>query len=169
MDDAEAAGDGRLHAVNPDWTWTIADSGYRVANGPTFSRGGRFVYHTDSAKRLIYRFERVPGGRLEGKEILIRFEESWGYPDGMTTDAEGCLWVAHWDGGRVSRFSPEGTLERSIELPVSRVTSCCFAGPNLDRMFVTTASVGREEQPMAGALFEIDPGVKGLPSTPFPG
>ena len=87
----------------------------------------------------------------------------------MTTDAEGCLWVGHWDGGRVSRFTPEGKLDRAIALPASRITSCTFAGENLDRMFVTSASEGREDEPAAGALFEIDPGVRGLAPCTFAG
>ena len=68
----------------------------------------------------------------------------------MTVDAEGGLWIAHWGGGRVSRFTAEGELERSIELPASQITSCVFAGPDLDRMFVTSAADGRHDEEHAG-------------------
>ena len=68
-------------------------------------------------------------GSLGQRELFIRFEPEWGTPDGMTLDSEGGLWVAHWGGGRVSRFTPEGRFERSIALPASQITSCTFAGP----------------------------------------
>jgi sugar lactone lactonase YvrE len=87
----------------------------------------------------------------------------------MTTDAEGGLWVAHWDGARVSRFSPDGVLDRWIDLPVSRPTSCAFGGEDLDRLFITSASIGREDEALAGGLFEVDPAARGLPAEMFAG
>jgi sugar lactone lactonase YvrE len=92
----------------------------------------------------------------------------------MTCDAEGGLWVAHWGGWRVTRFTPGGEVDRVIEMPVAQVTSCAFGGSDYDRLYVTSASVGlgeedREAQPQAGGLFEIVPGVKGLPAGQFGG
>ena len=83
-------------------------------------------------------------------------------------DVDGYLWVAHWGGSRISRFRPDATLDRAIALPASQITSCTFAGPNLDRMFVTSAADGVDE-PYGGHLFEVDPGVKGLPTMRFRG
>ncbi len=81
----------------------------------------------------------------------------------MTVDVEGGLWIAHWGGARVSRFTPDGKLERVIPLPVSQVTNCVFAGAGLDRMFVTSAALDKPGEPLAGGLFEVDPGgMKGL-------
>ena len=86
----------------------------------------------------------------------------------MTCDAEGHLWVAHWSGGRVSRFRPDGTLERGVRLPVSNVTSCAFGGPELDRLFITTAAQDAPSgEPLAGGLFACTPGVAGLPPWRF--
>src|SRR3546814_13523700 len=82
---------------------------------------------------------------------FIVFEEDWGNPDGMTFDAEGGLWVACWGASRVMRFAPDGTPDRHIALPASQITSCTFAGPGLDRMFVTSASDGVPEE-HGGAL-----------------
>jgi sugar lactone lactonase YvrE len=79
------------------------------------------------------------------------------------------VWIAAWDGGRVNRFTPDGALDRLVALPASQITSCAFAGPNLDRLFVTSAAMGRENEPLAGALFEIDAGVGGLPPGQFGG
>jgi sugar lactone lactonase YvrE len=139
------------------------------SNGPTFSPDGATLYHTDNARRVVYAFDLNENGALANKRVFVRFEDAWGYPDGMTTDSEGGVWIAHWDGARVSRFTPDGALDRSIALPVSRPTSCVFAGDELERMFVTSASIGREDEPLAGGLFEIDPGVRGAPAHMFAG
>src|SRR5207244_648779 len=109
-----------------------------------------------------YRFDLDEGGMLHNKAPFISFADDWGFPDGMTVDVAGYLWVAHWDGGRVSRFNPDGELDRAVFLPTSRITSCTFAGPALDRLFVTSACDGCQHEPLAGALFEIAPGVAGL-------
>jgi sugar lactone lactonase YvrE len=169
IDDAEEEERGSLWRLDPDGSWDCADVGYHVANGPAFSPDGRTFYHADSAKRLIYRFELDDEGTLSGKRVFIRFPPEWGYPDGMTTDCEGGLWVAHWDGGRISRFTPDGYLAHSITLPITRPTSCAFAGPNLDRLFVTSARIGRENEELSGALFEVDAGIRGLPPGLFGG
>jgi YD repeat-containing protein len=164
MDDAETAPSGSLHAIAADGTVTHLDHGYTVSNGPALSPDGHTLYHTDSPARTIYAFDRDAAGNLSGKHAHIRFAEADGYPDGMTCDSEGGLWVAHWDGGRVSRFRPDGTLDRAIPVPASRVTSCCFCGPDLDRLAITTAAYERMEEPLAGALFVVSPGCHGLPA-----
>ncbi|WP_207459982.1 SMP-30/gluconolactonase/LRE family protein [Azospirillum sp. SYSU D00513] len=167
MDDAESDATGSLYRIGPDGGVTRADTGYTVANGPALSPDGQTLYHTDSAARTIYAFDLAVDGALANRRVHIRFGEGDGYPDGMTCDAEGGLWVAHWDGGRVSRFLPDGTLDRTVRLPVSRVTSCAFAGPDLDRLVITTAAFERPDEPLAGGLFECVPGVTGLPPARF--
>jgi D-xylonolactonase len=164
MDNDEAEASGVLHHLAPDGVITRLDSGYTVTNGPAISPDGRTVYHTDSPERTIYAFDRAEAGGLSGKRVHIRIPETDGYPDGMTCDAEGGLWVCHWDGGRVSRFTPDGRLDRSIALPASRVTSCVFFGDALDRLAITTAAFERPDEPLAGALFVVDPGTRGLPA-----
>lgn len=168
-DDGDGGGPGALYRLDTNLDWTRCDDGYGVANGPAFSADGRTLFHTDSDARTIYAFDLAADGRLTNKRVHIRFAEKWGYPDGMTTDIDGGLWVAHWDGGRISRFHPDGRHDRSIALPASRITSCCFAGPELDRMFVTSASLDRPDEPAAGSLFEVDTGTRGLPQRPFGG
>lgn len=152
---------GALYRLDTDRTVTQVDAGYTVANGPAFSLDGRFLYHTDSAARVIYRFRMHEDGTLSDRTVFVAFVAEWGKPDGMTVDGEGGLWVAHWGAGRVSRFDEQGRMERSIHLPASQITSCTFAGAQLDRMFVTSAADGVPDEPHAGALFEIDPGVRG--------
>lgn len=161
--------EGSLYRLNPDRSFTKMDSGYCVANGPAISPCQQWLYHTDTPSRTIYRFELHEDGSLAGKRPFVRFPDDWGMPDGMTCDTEGHLWVAHWDGSRVSRFKPDGSVDRKIDLPASQITNICFAGENLDRMFVTSASQDMEMEPDAGCLFEVDPGVKGVEPGMFAG
>jgi xylono-1,5-lactonase len=162
MDDKESAPIGALFTIAPGGAVAQLDAGYTVTNGPAISPDGATLYHTDSPARTVYAFKRAPGGMLSAKRPHIHFAEADGYPDGMTCDAEGGLWVAHWDGGRVSRFHPDGSFDRGITVPASRVTSCTFCGPNFDRLAITTAAYERESEPLAGALFIADPGCVGL-------
>ena len=168
-DDRDQDASGALYRWDGIGAPTRIDDGYRVTNGPTFSPDGRWLYHTDSGRGIVYRFAVDGAGGLGARYEWLRFEAGWGAPDGMTTDAEGHLWIAHWGGGRISRFDPEARLVRSIALPATNITSRAFAGPALDRLFVTSAARDSDEGPAQGALFEVDPGVTGLPPTPFAG
>lgn len=174
MDNAEKQHSGAFYRLDPDFSVHRVDHGYICANGPTFSPDGAIVYHTDSSMREIYRFDVQPDGGLANKRVFARFSEEEGYPDGMTTDRDGWLWVAHWGGWRITRFRPDGARDRVVPMPVSQVTSCTFGGDRLDRMFVTSARIGLSDaqlakEPLAGGLFEIDPGVTGLPTQQFAG
>ncbi len=168
-DDRDEQASGRLHRLDPDLRWSTHDDGYQVTNGPAFSPDGRTLYHTDSGARTVYAFDLSADGTLSDKRVFLRFEEDWGYPDGMTTDSEGGLWIAHWGGARISRFRPDASLDRSIMLPANNITSIAFAGDALDRMFVTSAAIGAEDEDHAGALFEVFAGATGLPSRRFAG
>lgn len=139
-----------------------ADSGYFVPNGPAFSLDGGTMFHADSRRGEVYAFTVGKNGGLSDRRIHLKFAPDAGVPDGMTIDEHGFLWIAHWGGGCLSRFNPEGELDRRIDLPVSLVTNCVFAGANLDRMFVTTAATGSSGDKFGGALFEVAPGVRGL-------
>ncbi|MEW9856649.1 SMP-30/gluconolactonase/LRE family protein [Novosphingobium sp. M1R2S20] len=163
MEMAEEHPQGSLYRLAPGGKCERVDSGYMVPNGPAFSPCGHWLYHTDTARRTIYRFA-FDGQRITEKRPFITFAEEQGYPDGMTTDCEGGLWVAHWDGGRISRFTPDGALDRSIALPARRVTNICFAGEQLERMFVTTAAKDLPVTEYHGALYEVDCGTTGLPT-----
>jgi xylono-1,5-lactonase len=174
MDDAEREASGALYRLDPDLDWQRMDRGYVVTNGPAFSPDYRRLYHSDTVAGTIYVFDLSPDGKLSDKRVFATIPEGDGYPDGMTCDAEGGLWVAHWNGWRLTRFTPEGAVDRVIEMPVSKVTSCTFGGSDFDRLYVTSASIGlseqqRADQPLAGGLFEIDVGVKGFPAGLFGG
>jgi sugar lactone lactonase YvrE len=173
MDDKESAASGTLYRIEPGYAVTTFDEGYRVTNGPAFSPAGDVMYHNDSARQVTYRF-RIEGDEPGQREEFLRFGKGDGYPDGMTVDSEGCLWIAFWDGWCIRRYSPDGEWLETIKVPVQRPTSCAFGGLDLDRLYITSASIGLEEadlamQPNAGGLFMVVPGVKGLPETPFAG
>jgi sugar lactone lactonase YvrE len=184
MNDAKADRDGRLWAgtmpitcdrptgslyrIDVDGAVTRVDRGYNVANGPAISPDGKRLFHTDSRLGLVYRFALNDDGSLGPRELFLEFDREWGSPDGMTFDAEGGLWIAHWGGSRVSRFDPHGKVERAVVLPASQITSMAFAGERLDRLFVTSAADGVQEV-HGGALFEVDPGCYGLAPCKFGG
>lgn len=159
---------GSFHRLDPDGTITRVDGPYTIANGPAIDPDGRFLLHTDTALATIFRFDIREDGSLCARRPFIRFEPAWGNPDGMTFDADGGLWVACWGAGCVMRFTPDGRRDRSIGLPASQITSCTFAGPDLDRMFVTSAAVNVDEA-AGGALFEVDPGCRGRPTWMYRG
>lgn len=174
MDDTERASNGSLYRLNSARAFVKRDEGYAVTNGPAFSPAGNIMYHTDSARRTIYRFALAPDGSLGERSEFLHFTGAEGYPDGMTVDAEGCLWIAFWDGWAVRRFSAAGEVLFTIETPVQRPTSVAFGGPALDRLYITSARVGLDEtaltvQPYAGGLFMVDAGVVGIAEKPFAG
>jgi xylono-1,5-lactonase len=168
-DDLDQIASGALYRLDTDLTWSRQDDGYAVTNGPAFSPDGKTMYHADSGRRTVFAFDIDERSELSRKRVFLKFEEEWGYPDGMATDTEGGLWIAHWGGGRISRFRPDGSRDRSVSIPATNVTSVVFAGPQLDRMFVTSAALGCESDPLAGALFEVEAEVRGNPVRPFAG
>ncbi len=174
MDRNEVEAAGSLYRLDPDLSWHRIDSGYRVTNGPAFSPDGRILYHSDSALQRIYAFDLEADGSVGERRVFRQFGEGEGYPDGMTVDSEGGLWIAFWDGWCIRRLSGSGETIDELEVPVQRPTSCAFGGPDLEHLFITSASrdlgpADLESQPQAGGLFRAIPGVRGIAETPFAG
>lgn len=157
-----------LARLEDDATLTPIDDDLTLSNGLGWSPDGRELYSIDSSRQLVYARPYDPAtGAVGERRTLIRCED--GYPDGMTTDAEGHLWIAIWGRGEVRRYTPEGELVRVIRVPAPHTTSVAFAGPDLDTLVITTATLGMSEQdladaPLAGKLFTVRPGVRGLPA-----
>ncbi len=131
-----------------------------ITNGPTFSADGQWGYFTDTVAGKIFRVPLSDKGISGKPELHIQFGENDGHPDGMCTDTEGFLWVCHWGGARVTRFSPEGEIDQVIKLPVPNVTKCAFGGPDLKTLYITTAASGLTEDekaqaPLAGGIFSV--------------
>lgn len=158
-------GAGIVYRLDPDHSVRPVLSGVTVSNGLDFTPDGRTLYYIDTPTGRIDAFD-VDSGVLSGRRTVV--EVSAGSPDGLTLDADGCLWVALWGGSAVHRYTPDGRLDRVVEFPVSRPTCPVFGGADLGTLYVTSASVGVDE-PHAGALFALDVGVKGLPANRFGG
>jgi len=144
-----------------------------ISNGIDWSLDGTQMYYVDSTEQRIdvFRFDPETGS-LSARRTFADIDPVDGTPDGLTVDAEGHVWLALWDGWAVRRYRPDGTLERIVELPAARVTSCAFAGGDLSDLYITTASTGLSDaelraQPHAGGLFRLRPGVTGRVASRF--
>ncbi len=150
---------GAWYRLDTNLSVTEVDGPYRIANGPAFSADHRTVYHTDTGISEVYAFDIDDNGDLTNKRLFLKFSDEMGGPDGMTMDAQGGLWIAHWGPGRVTRFTADAREDFHIDLPAKQTTSLCFAGNNLDRVFVTSAAEGitgdSDADREAGTLFEI--------------
>ncbi|HJV82703.1 SMP-30/gluconolactonase/LRE family protein [Noviherbaspirillum sp.] len=175
MDFAARQPTGSLYCLTPDLICVRMDSGYIVTNGPAWAADGRTLYHNDSVNGRVFAFDCDPeSGGLSNKRLFLQFGREDGSPDGMTTDAEGGLWIAHWGAGKLTCHDPAGKVLRTIELPCSQVSSCAFGGPELKTLYITTAATGlspqqREREPLAGGLFALDMDVTGVPANLFRG
>lgn len=174
MDRTERAASGSLYRLDPDLKWSRIDSGYKVTNGPAFSLDGRTLYHTDSARQTVYAFDLAEDGEVSNRRVHLKFAEGQGYPDGMTVDADDCLWIAFWAGWCVRRFAPDGRLLDELAVPAGNVTSVAFGAEAYDQLFITTASRDltaeeKHDQPQAGGVFMTQPGVRGVPEPLFAG
>ncbi|ESQ86989.1 gluconolaconase [Asticcacaulis sp. AC460] len=146
---------GNWHRLNTDKTVSHVDGPYTIPNGPAFTADHRQVFHTDTDLRQIFLFDIDDDGEPINKRPWLQFPEDWGYPDGMTVDAQNGLWVAHWGAGRITRFKMDATEDFHIDLPAKQITSMTFAGNDLNRMFVTSAAIDLPDDREAGTLFEI--------------
>lgn len=170
MDRKLASAIGRLYRVAPDFKLEPMDRGFTISNGIGWSPDERVMYFTDTPSRRIYRYDfDAAAGTIAKRRVFVEVEPGHGGPDGLTVDAEGCVWSAQFDRGCVNRYDPDGKLERSVRLPVQRPTTCMFGGPDLDTLYVTSAAMGLAGEEQAGGLFALHPGVRGLPETRFAG
>lgn len=173
MDDGEREARGYFYRLSIDGRLERLSGPHMVCNGPAFSPDGRLAYLTDSARRTIYRMDLEHSGCQI--ETFATFTDKDGFPDGMTTDSEGCLWIAFWDGWKVMCLAPSGERLGEISLPVSRPTSCAFGGVDFSTLFITSARTGLtpaalETQPLAGGLFACAmTGIKGWPAPVYSG
>jgi sugar lactone lactonase YvrE len=170
----ERPGAGALYRLEPDARVTRVLDDVGISNGLAWSPDGGTMYYVDSLTRRIDAFSfDVASGAIRDRRVLVTIPPEAGYPDGLTVDAEGGLWVALWRGSALHRYV-DGRLDRVVELPVTKPTNCTFGGENLDELYVTSATKDltpeeRRAQPLAGAVLRLRPGVQGLPATAFAG
>ncbi|MFD8298990.1 SMP-30/gluconolactonase/LRE family protein [Streptomyces bauhiniae] len=165
----EAPGGGTLTHLTGDGTAEPVLTDATVSNGIGWSPDGTLMYYVDSPTRRVDVFD-YDGTGVRDRRTLAVVEEGAGFPDGLTVDAAGCVWVALWDGGAVRRYAPSGALDREIRLPVPRTTACAFGGPGLRDLYVTTARVGlTAPTPLSGSVLVVPGAGEGLPQPPFNG
>ncbi|MBI1777631.1 MAG: SMP-30/gluconolactonase/LRE family protein [Proteobacteria bacterium] len=175
MHDDERLPVGALYRLDGDRTLRVVAAGLTIPNALAWSPDDRVMYHADSFQQTIYAYAfDAASGSLGQRRIFAKLPQMGVGPDGATVDAEGFLWNAEYGGGRLVRYAPDGRIERTVKLPVSQPTSCAFGGKDLDVLYVTSSRQRmRAEQvakePMAGGLFALDVGVKGLPEPRFAG
>ncbi|MBO8201694.1 SMP-30/gluconolactonase/LRE family protein [Streptomyces smyrnaeus] len=167
----ETPGGGSLVRLAPDGTATTALDEVTVSNGTGWSPDGTLMYYVDTPTRRIDVFDVRDGGAVVAdRRPLVSVEEGAGFPDGLTVDADGCVWVALWDGAAVRRYTPEGVLDRVVPVPVRRPTACAFGGAGLGDLYITTARVGlAAPTPQDGSLLVLPAAGTGLAQPPFAG
>jgi sugar lactone lactonase YvrE len=147
--------------------------GLITPNGLGFSPDGRTMYLSDSHPlvQTIWAFDYdVENGVPSNRRVFVDMNEFPGRPDGAAVDADGCYWICANDAGLIHRFTPDGKLDQSLAVPVKKPAMCAFGGAALDTLFVTSIrpeGVDLSDQPLAGAVFALRPGVRGLPEPVF--
>jgi D-xylonolactonase len=173
MDFACKAPTGSLYCLDGAAPPRRMEGGYAVINGPAWSADQRVMYLNDSVNGRVLAFDfDLERGTISGKRLFLQFSDEEGSPDGMTTDAEGGLWIAHWGASVVTRHDQRGAILQTIHLPCSQITSCAFGGPDLRTLYITSAADGlapeaREREPLAGGLFAVEPGMAGVAADRF--
>jgi sugar lactone lactonase YvrE len=155
-----AARAGALYCIDPDWEINEVLCRVTTSNGIGWTADGRTMYYIDSAEGCVRAFvadEWIP---------FVEIDPRCGRPDGLSVDTEAGVWVALWGGGRIQRYRSDGSLDIAVTVDAALTTSCCFGGPNLDTLFITTAA---DSDRGAGGIYMARPGVRGLPAMPFAG
>ncbi|GAA1765258.1 SMP-30/gluconolactonase/LRE family protein [Luedemannella helvata] len=165
-------GAGNLYRIDTDGSLTTPVTGTAISNGIDWSPDGSRCYYVDSPLRRVDVFDyAVDTGTLSNRRPFVDVHDQPGFPDGLTVDASGGVWVAFFRGARVCRFDPTGALTTTVHLPVDLVTSCCFGGAELDQLFISTSTENMSADaisraPAAGGIFMLRTGWRGRPGTP---
>ncbi len=173
MNEVSGAANSSVICIDSDLTVSTLITGISCANSTCFSVDGKAMYFADTPNREILVYDYDPKvGAVTGVRQFASFEGEPGLPDGSCIDAEGGVWNAEWSGRRVVRVSPDGIIDKVIEVPVWKPTCCAFGGKNLDTLFITTSRLNSDDdalakEPLSGGLFAVKPGFKGVEDTPF--
>ena len=159
---------GSLWSLDKNKTIRLIDTGFKVSNGPGFSPCGKKIYFNDtfSYKTFLYQFDNEPNYKIN-KELFFKFEIQDGYPDGITVDLDGNIWIAHWGSGIITKQLPNGKIVSKFNLPSLNLTSLCFGGANYKNLVVTSATDGMDDKdweffPESGKTFLISRDEKGI-------
>lgn len=166
---------GSLYRLDPDLSCTRLHGDLIVPNSLAWSPDNRTMYLADTYRHRIMAFDYdIDSGAISNERLFVDASGHPGRPDGSCVDEDGCLWNAEYGGWRLVRYTPDGKIDRAIELPVANPTCCCFGGKDFDTLYVSSATqrLAPEDlakQPLAGGVFAVRPGVRGLPEARFAG
>ncbi len=176
MDDAEVEASGTLYSLYPDGAVKSLLTGTRISNGLTWSPDFRTFYFIDTPTRVVMAYDYdLTSGWIANPRPAITVPPALGWPDGMTSDSQGMLWVAMWGGAKLTRWDPrKGKLLTTIDFPALNVSACAFGGPELSDLYVTSARKGMsaadlKRYPASGGLFRIRTDLCGMPTFEFGG
>jgi sugar lactone lactonase YvrE len=164
---------GALYRLDPDATVATLLPSVTISNGIDWSLDGLTMYYVDTPTLRVDCFDFDPAtGSISNRRPFVEIERPAAYPDGLTLDAEGNLWLALWGGWGVRCYNPKGELIATVDVPAAQTSSCAFGGENFDELYITSARGGVPDddlanQPHAGSLFRVRPGVKGRPANRF--
>lgn len=164
-------GAATLYRLDPDLTVTVALRDVTISNGLAWTVDGQHMFYIDTPTRRVDRFRVAPDGTLSERTTAVRIGGD-GFPDGMSIDVEGCLWVALWGAGAVHRYAPSGELLAVVEVGAEQVSSCCFGGADGRTLFITTSQedmddAARAEHRDAGRVFAVEVDTSAPPAAPF--
>jgi sugar lactone lactonase YvrE len=174
MDNVEVEASGSLYSLSPDGTLKTLLKGVRISNGLAWSPDHNTLYYIDTPTRKVmaYAYDLASGDISKPRQAIC-IPEELGWPDGMTSDSEGNLWIAMWGGAALTKWDPaSGRLLQKIPIPALNVTSCAFAGEGLKDLYITSARKGMSEEqlaqyPQTGGLFRLRTDVAGMPTFSF--
>jgi L-arabinonolactonase len=173
MDNAEVECTGTLYRLDPDQSVHVMQTDVHLSNGLGWSPDDRTLYYTDSLRRTIWAYDYdLETGDIANRRTFARVPDAAGVPDGLCVDAQGGVWSAHWGGWRLTRYAPDGRIDRVLEMPVPQPSCPAFGGRNLDVLYVSSAAIEMTpadfaKAPDGGGLFTLDVGVRGLPVNRF--
>ncbi len=151
-------------------------SNVTISNGLTWSTDGKTFYYIDTPTREVKAFDYdLDSGAIANSRVVVTVPEPLGWPDGMTSDSQGNLWIAMWGGAQITKWNPNtGQLLEQIPVPVIQPSSCVFGGKNLNELFITSARKGLDDAalkqyPLSGGVFRVETNVEGLPMFEFAG
>ena len=167
-------GKAKLFTVKNDGAVVTKIDSVTISNGIVWTKDKKTMYYIDTPTSQIKAYDyNNTTGDISNERVVVEIPENLGFPDGMTIDSEDMVWVGMWNGNAVIRFNPKtGKLLQKIEVPAHNVTSCAFGGENLETLYITSAKLDMTEEelekyPLAGSVFKINPGVKGVKSNFF--
>jgi sugar lactone lactonase YvrE len=174
MDDSELEASGSLYSLSPDGSVKTLLTGCRISNGLTWSPDYLTFYYIDTPTRTVMAYDyNLAAGEIAAPRQAVSVPPKMGWPDGMTSDSEGMLWVAMWGGAQLTRWDPAtGRLLANLSMPAFNVSSCAFGGPDLTDLYVTSARKGMNAKqlakyPLSGGLFRIRTSIQGMPTFEF--